>query len=91
MERVNMLTKQRKIFLEQLYNLIDNQFKKQRIELKEKTVGEIIEELENNSDYIQRIFINAPWGMGKTYFAKAFKEKIINENSTKNEKKKLIL
>ncbi|BBA49981.1 hypothetical protein FV113G1_03280 [Fusobacterium varium] len=91
MERVNMLTKQRKIFLEQLYNLIDNQFKKQRIELKEKTVGEIIEELENNSDYIQRIFINAPWGMGKTYFAKAFKEKIINENSTKNEEKKLIL
>ncbi|WP_308009399.1 P-loop NTPase fold protein [uncultured Fusobacterium sp.] len=91
MERVNMLTKQRKIFLEQLYYLIDNQFKKQRIELKEKTVGEIIEELENNSDYIQRIFINAPWGMGKTYFAKAFKEKIINENSTKNEEKKLIL
>lgn len=91
MERVNMLTKQRKIFLEQLYNLIDNQFKKQRIELKEKTVGEIIEELENNSDYIQRIFINATWGMGKTYFAKAFKEKIINENSTKNEEKKLIL
>lgn len=90
MENLSMLTKKRRCFLEQLYNVINNQFRKQKEELESKTTQEIIKELENNSEYIQRIFINAPWGMGKTYFAKAFAEKIENENNSGKEKIDLI-
>ncbi len=68
------LTKNRKLFIEQLYNLINNQFKAQQ-NLKGNP-NDIIKELENNPEYIQRIFIDASWGMGKTYFAEAFKELI---------------
>lgn len=60
MENLSMLTKKRRCFLEQLYNVINNQFRKQKEELESKTTQEIIKELENNSEYIQRIFINAP-------------------------------
>lgn len=42
----------------------------------------IIEELENNFDYIQRIFIDAPWGMGKSYFGRSLEELIENENDS---------
>ncbi|MBM6875914.1 KAP family P-loop NTPase fold protein [Fusobacterium mortiferum] len=90
MKHYEKLTKKRKAFIEQLYNLINTQFEEQKklIELeslkkvkkqKEK-IKLIIEELENNSDYIQRIFIDAPWGMGKTYFAKSLEELISYRN-----------
>lgn len=66
------LTKNRKFFIEQLHDLINNQFKAQQ------NLGndpkKVIKELENNPNYLQRIFIDASWGMGKTYFADAFKE-----------------
>ena len=78
MKHYEKLTKKRKAFIEQLYNLINTQFEEQEklIELESlKKVKRqkdkfklIIEELENNSDYIQRIFIDAPWGMGKSFF-----------------------
>lgn len=68
------LTKNRKLFIEQLYDLINNQFKAQQ-NLRGNP-NDIIKELENNPEYIQRIFIDASWGMGKTYFAEAFKELI---------------
>lgn len=90
MKYYNKLTKKRKVFIDQLYNLINTQFKEQE-KLKGLKPLEVIEELENNSDYIQRIFINAPWGMRKTYFAKALKEKIEKENKTKEEKRKINL
>lgn len=51
----------------------------------------MIEELENNPDYIQKIFIDAPWGMGKSFFSKALKEKIDKENETKEDKRKINL
>lgn len=85
----NSLTKKRKIFLEQIYNLINNQFKKQE-NLDTLPAEEIIKELENNPDYIQRIFIDASWGMGKTYFANAFQEKVKIENESKEKKIELI-
>lgn len=68
------LTKNRKLFIEQLYDLINNQFKAQQ-NLKGNP-NDIIKELENNPEYIQRIFVDASWGMGKTYFAEAFRELI---------------
>lgn len=70
------LIEDRKIFLNQVYNLVKNQFKAQ--ERLNGKIEEIIEILDNDTDYIQRIFIDAPWGMGKSYFAKAFKEKVIS-------------
>lgn len=79
MKHYNKLTKNRKAFIEQLYNLINTQFEEQK-KLKGLNPLEIIEELENNSDYIQRIFIDAPWGMGKTYFAKSLEELISYRN-----------
>lgn len=85
MKHYNKLTKKRKAFIEQLYNLINTQFEEQE-KLKELKPFEIIEELENNSEYIQRIFIDAPWGMGKTYFAKSLKELIDDKNSTREKK-----
>lgn len=66
MEYYDKLTKKRKLFIEQLYNLINSQFEEQG-KLKGE-LDQIMRELEDNSDYIQRIFVDAPWGMGKTYF-----------------------
>lgn len=66
------LINSRKGFLNQLANLIDNQFKEQ--ENLTGTYKENLEKLEDNPDYIQRVFIDAPWGMGKTYFGKSLKE-----------------
>lgn len=90
MKHYEKLTKKRKAFIEQLYNLINTQFEEQEklIELESlKKVKRqkdkfklIIEELENNSDYIQRIFIDAPWGMGKSFFSKALEELISYRN-----------
>ncbi|WP_300328744.1 P-loop NTPase fold protein [Fusobacterium sp.] len=85
----NFLTKKRKIFLEQIYNLINNQFQKQE-KINILDPEKIIKELENNPDYIQRIFIDASWGMGKTYFANAFQEKVEIENKFKEKKIELI-
>lgn len=78
------LTPKRKAFINQLYNLINTQFEEQE-KLKDLEPAKIIEELENNSDYIQRIFIDAPWGMGKSFFSKALKEKIEKENEYRGE------
>lgn len=78
------LTPKRKAFINQLYNLINTQFEEQE-KLKDLEPAKIIQELENNSDYIQRIFIDAPWGMGKTFFSKALKEKIEKENESRGE------
>ena len=96
----NKLTIKRRAFIDQLYNLINTQFEEQKklIELEslqnikeqEKKIKLMTEELENNSDYIQRIFIDAPWGMGKTFFSKALKEKIEEGNKTRGEEIKLI-
>lgn len=80
----NKLTPKRKAFINQLYNLINTQFEEQE-KLKDLEPAKIIQELENNSDYIQRIFIDAPWGMGKTFFSKALKEKIEKENESRGE------
>lgn len=78
------LTPKRKAFINQLYNLINTQFEEQE-KLKDLEPAKIIQELENNSDYIQRIFIDAPWGMGKSFFSKALKEKIEKENESRGE------
>lgn len=75
------LTKNRKLFIEQLYDLINNQFKEQ--EKLTGTIENITKELENNPDYIQRIFIDAPWGMGKTYFAEALEEIVKIKNGSR--------
>lgn len=83
------LTPKRKAFINQLYNLINTQFEEQK-KLEKLEPSKIIEELENNSDYIQRIFMDAPWGMGKSFFSKALKEKIDKENETRGEDIKFI-
>lgn len=90
MKHYEKLTKKRKAFIEQLYNLINTQFEEQeklieleslkKVKRQKDKIKLIIEELENNSDYIQRIFIDAPWGMGKTYFAKSLEELISYRN-----------
>lgn len=80
----NKLTSKRKAFIDQLYNLINIQFEEQK-KLEKLEPSKIIEKLENNSDYIQRIFIDAPWGMGKSFFSKALKEKIEKENDSRGE------
>ncbi|MCI7665193.1 MAG: KAP family NTPase [Fusobacterium mortiferum] len=100
MKHYEKLTKKRKAFIEQLYNLINTQFEEQeklieleslkKVKRQKDKIKLIIEELENNSDYIQRIFIDAPWGMGKSFFSKALKEKIEKENETREEEIKLI-
>ncbi|WP_101474920.1 KAP family P-loop NTPase fold protein [Fusobacterium sp.] len=89
MTTLNLLTKKRKSFLNQIYNIVDNQFKKQEEDFKEKDVDKIIEMLENNSDYIQRIFIDGSWGTGKSYFCEALKEKINEENKKKEKERKI--
>lgn len=86
---LNSLTKKRKCFLNQIYNIIDNQFKKQEENFNEKEPKDIIKELENNSDYIQRIFIDGSWGTGKSYFCEALENKITEENQTKNDNRKI--
>lgn len=80
----NKLTSKRKAFINQLYNLINTQFEEQK-KLEKLEPTKIIEELENNSDYIQRIFIDAPWGMGKSFFSKALQEKVEEERITRIE------
>lgn len=96
----NKLTSKRIAFINQLYNLINTQFEEQeklveleslkKVKKQKDKIKLIIEELENNSDYIQRIFIDAPWGMGKSFFSKALKEKIEKENVIRGEEIKLI-
>lgn len=89
MTALNSLTKKRKGFLNQIYNIVDNQFKKQEENFNGREPKDIIKELENNSDYIQRIFIDGSWGTGKSYFCEALEEKI-NEENEKKEKEKNI-
>ena len=86
MQVFSSLTRKRKGFLNQIYNIIDNQFKKQEEDFKAKTNKEIIQLLENNFEYIQRIFIDGSWGTGKSYFCEALKEKINEENKIKEQK-----
>ena len=91
MKYYNKLTQNRKAFINQLYNLVFNQFEAQNNILGNEK--EIMEELENNPDFIQRIFIDASWGMGKTYFADSLVElvKDRNNNILEEEKKLEIL
>ena len=91
MQVLSLLTRKRKGFLNQIYNIIDNQFKKQEEDFKEKTNKEIIQLLENNFEYIQRIFIDDTWGTGKSYFCEALKEKINEENKIKETESNRIL
>lgn len=87
MNHYNKLTQNRKAFINQLYNLAFNQFEAQNNILGNEK--EIMEELENNPDFIQRIFIDAPWGMGKSYFGKSLEELIEDKNSSLSNKKKI--
>lgn len=89
MTALNSLTKKRKGFLNQIYNIVDNQFKKQEEDFNEKEPKDIIKELENNSDYIQRIFIDGSWGTGKSYFCDALEEKINEENKKREKERKI--
>ena len=87
MEYYNNLINSRKSFVEQLSNLIKNQFKNQeKLSDKQDDYEKIFKELENNPDYIQRIFIDAPWGMGKTYFGESLKEYLEQNEDYKVEK-----
>lgn len=87
MKYYDKLTNNRKAFINQLYTLISNQFDSQDNILGNEK--EIMEELENNSDYIQRIFIDAPWGMGKSYFGKSLEELIENKNDLLPDERKI--
>lgn len=89
MKKSYLLTRKRRSFLNQVYNIIDSQFQKQEKNL--KTVEDASLELENGYEYIQRIFIDGSWGSGKTYFCGAFAQKIEEENSEryKNGKNKI--
>ncbi|MCS5421838.1 MULTISPECIES: KAP family P-loop NTPase fold protein [Psychrilyobacter] len=88
------LTVERKLFLGQLKQLIENEFEEQKI-TRDNRGGcslpemEREEALENN---IRTISINASWGMGKSFFAKALKTKletsgikVFNFNAWKND------
>ncbi len=86
MEYYNNLIKSRKGFVEQLSNLIKNQFENQRELSDTQDYEKNFKELENNPDYIQRIFIDAPWGMGKTYFGESLKEYLKKNEDYKVEK-----
>lgn len=90
MKYFDKLVENRKGFIYQLYNLLINQFEntQQRLSNNEE---EMIDLLEDDYNCIQRIFINAPWGTGKTYFGKALEELIENENDLTSNKKKIKL
>lgn len=65
MDNFNRLTKNRQDFLEGLVRVINKSFEDQ----------EKFDDWENEDTRpIQRIFINAPWGMGKTLFANSLQE-----------------
>lgn len=65
MDNFNRLTKNRQDFLEGLVRVINKSFEEQ----------EKFDDWENEDTRpIQRIFINAPWGMGKTLFANSLQE-----------------
>lgn len=70
MKTYERLTKNRQDFLEALLRVVNKSFEEQK-EFKDW----------GNEDIrpVQRIFINAPWGMGKTLFADAIKE-YLSEN-----------
>lgn len=74
MSNFERLTKNRQIFLESLKNLINSSFLEQ-------------EKVKNWKDEekrpIQRIFINAAWGMGKTLFANALQESFQEDETMK--------
>ena len=89
MTALNSLTKKRRGFLNQIYNIVDNQFKKQEEDFNGKEPKDIIKELENNSEYIQRIFIDGSWGTGKSYFCEALEEKINEENEKREKERKI--
>ncbi|MGF6906824.1 KAP family P-loop NTPase fold protein [Fusobacterium sp. PH5-44] len=84
------LTPNRVTFLKQIQNIINNQFSNQEVLFKTskdifkwdtiKQEKYILDVLENDSEYIQRIFIDSPWGTGKSYFCKALEERINYEN-----------
>ena len=70
MKTYERLTKNRQDFLEALVRVINKSFEEQKE----------FEDWENEDIRpVQRIFINAPWGMGKTLFADAIKE-YLSEN-----------
>lgn len=80
MEYYDNLLQSRKNFLIQLSNLINSQFEEQKnLTDEENDYEKTLKELENNSNYIQRIFIDAPWGMGKSYFGESLKEYLLEK------------
>lgn len=89
------LTTERKLFLKQMKQLIENEFEEQGIARTARkgfalTELEREEALENN---IKTISIDASWGVGKSFFAKALKTeleaksevKVYNFNAWKND------
>lgn len=74
MDYYENLLPNRKGFLEQLVNLVLTQFK-----LQKKHNNKSFEELESNPEYMQRIFINGDWGIGKTFFSNALIESFKNK------------
>lgn len=84
MESYNRLTKNRQEFLESLYNLIVNSLNQQ------KKMKEAAWEYECNRP-VQRMFVNAPWGMGKTLFAKALEEYCKSESDKEKKVKTIYL
>lgn len=67
MQSFERLTRNRQLFLESLENLINSSFLEQQ---KPNNWND------EEKRPIQRIFINASWGMGKTLFANALEEKL---------------
>ncbi|MBS5186963.1 KAP family P-loop NTPase fold protein [Fusobacterium polymorphum] len=74
MQSFERLTRNRQLFLEGLENLINSSF------LEQQTINDWNDEEKRP---IQRIFINASWGMGKTLFANALEEKLENHKDIK--------
>ena len=82
MQSFERLTRNRQLFLEGLENLINSSF------LEQQTINDWNDEEKRP---IQRIFINASWGMGKTLFANALEEKLENHKDIKTIYIKLFL
>lgn len=94
MSKYEKLTTERKLFLRQLKQLIENEFEEQNITRKNREGGSLteMEREEALEDNIKTISIDASWGMGKSFFAKALKTKleasgieVFNYNAWKND------
>lgn len=75
MKTFERLTKNRQDFLEALVRVINKSFEEQK---------EFEDWKNEDTRPVQRIFINAPWGMGKTLFADALQEYLTKNNEDIN-------